>query len=146
MSHDFARSQRIRKEAPRAPKRKKSKGIPSWLWVLVGTLVGCLIMFLVYLSGVRPPLPAPVLAPQHPATSSETPAGGRSASDGYRACRAADYAAADYATDRHCRAARCSNSHSGCYSSPSYSYSYRANSCCGRNYYGGAARRTRARN
>ena len=74
MSHDFARSQRIRKEAPRAPKRKKSKGIPSWLWVLVGTLVGCLIMFLVYLSGVRPPLPAPVLAPQHPATSSETPA------------------------------------------------------------------------
>lgn len=59
MSHDFARSQRIRKEAPRAPTRKKSKGIPSWLWVLVGTLVGCLIMFLVYLSGVRPPQSLP---------------------------------------------------------------------------------------
>ncbi|MEZ5494810.1 MAG: SPOR domain-containing protein [Pseudomonadales bacterium] len=62
MSHDFARSQRIRKEAPRAPKRKKSKGIPSWLWVLVGTLVGCLIMFLVYLSGVRPPQSLPAAA------------------------------------------------------------------------------------
>ena len=57
MSHDFARSQRLKKESARKPARKKSGGVPSWLWVLVGTLVGCLIMFLVYLSGIAPPLP-----------------------------------------------------------------------------------------
>ena len=78
MSHDFARSQRIRKESPqqRSPKRKKRGGIPSWLWLLVGTLVGCLIMFLVYLSGVRPPLPmqASTAAPHAPAASSASTA------------------------------------------------------------------------
>ncbi|HNL92541.1 MAG TPA: hypothetical protein PKH01_06560, partial [Pseudomonadales bacterium] len=70
MSHDFARSQRIKKEAPRQPsRRKKNRGVPAWLLVLVGTLVGCLIMFLVYLSGVRPPVPAAVIPPQStPAT------------------------------------------------------------------------------
>jgi cell division protein FtsN len=57
MSHDFARSQRLKKESARKPARKKSGGVPSWLWVLVGTLVGCLIMFLVYLSGAAPLLP-----------------------------------------------------------------------------------------
>ncbi|HSC75298.1 MAG TPA: SPOR domain-containing protein [Pseudomonadales bacterium] len=57
MSHDFARSQRLKKESARKPARKKSGGVPSWLWVLVGTLVGCLIMFLVYLSGMAPQLP-----------------------------------------------------------------------------------------
>lgn len=57
MSHDFARSQRLKKESARKPARKKSGGVPSWLWLLVGTLVGCLIMFLVYLSGVAPQLP-----------------------------------------------------------------------------------------
>ncbi len=69
MSHDFARSQRIKKESnPRSPRRKKSSGIPSWLWMLVGTLVGYLIMFLVYLSGVRPPLPVPASAVTAPDT------------------------------------------------------------------------------
>jgi cell division protein FtsN len=57
MSHDFARSQRLKKESARKPVRKKSGGVPSWLWVLVGTLAGSLIMFLVYLSGVAPSLP-----------------------------------------------------------------------------------------
>ena len=82
MSHDFARSQRIRKESPqRSSKSKKRSGIPSWLWLLVGTLAGCLIMFLVYLSGVRPPLPSPAAtAPQTVApvgstvTTEQTPA------------------------------------------------------------------------
>jgi cell division protein FtsN len=61
MSHDFARSHRLKKESSaRKPTRKKKKsGVPSWLWVLVGTLVGCLIMFLVYLSGVAPQLKPP---------------------------------------------------------------------------------------
>lgn len=57
MSHDFARSQRLKKESARKPARKKSGGVPSWLWMLVGTLVGCLVMFLVYLSGAAPQLP-----------------------------------------------------------------------------------------
>ncbi len=79
MSHDFARSQRIRKETShrRSPQRKKSSGVPSWLWLLVGTLAGCLIMFLVYLSGMRPPLPAPAMpvttAPTTTAVPSEQP-------------------------------------------------------------------------
>lgn len=63
MSHDFARSQRLKKESARKPVRKKSGGVPSWLWVLVGTLVGSLIMFLVYLSGVAPQLPNLTLQP-----------------------------------------------------------------------------------
>ena len=74
MSHDFARSQRLKKESARKPARKKSGGVPSWLWVLVGTLVGCLIMFLVYLSGVAPQLPNLKTAqPAVPVTSPATP-------------------------------------------------------------------------
>lgn len=76
MSHDFARSQRIRKESSgRSPSRKKSNGVPSWLWLLVGTLAGCLIMFLVYLSGVRPPVPAPAtpVTATAPATTTTMP-------------------------------------------------------------------------
>ncbi len=72
MSHDFARSQRLKKESARKPARKKSGGVPSWLWVLVGTLVGCLIMFLVYLSGAAPQLPN--LKPAQPVTSATTQA------------------------------------------------------------------------
>lgn len=64
MSHDFARSQRLKKESARKPARKKKGGVPSWLWLLVGTLVGCLIMFLVYLSGAAPQLPNLKSAPQ----------------------------------------------------------------------------------
>jgi cell division protein FtsN len=80
MSHDFARSQRLKKESARKPVRKKSGGVPSWLWVLVGTLVGGLIMFLVYLSGVAPQLPDLQSAQTAPAEAkpeqkpSETPA------------------------------------------------------------------------
>lgn len=74
MSHDFARSQRLKKESARKPARKKSGGVPSWLWVLVGTLVGCLIMFLVYLSGVAPQLPNLKTAqPTAPATGTTAP-------------------------------------------------------------------------
>ena len=60
MSHDFARSHRLKKEkeTSRKPARKKSGGIPSWLWMLVGTLAGGFIMFLVYLSGLAPPVPS----------------------------------------------------------------------------------------
>ena len=72
MSHDFARSQRLRKESARKPARKKSGGVPSWLWVLVGTLVGCLVMFLVYLSGVAPQLPN--LKTEQPVTPTATQA------------------------------------------------------------------------
>lgn len=59
MSHDFARSQRMKKESSgrKKPAPRKSAGVPSWVWVLVGTLVGCFIMFLVYLSGLAPQLP-----------------------------------------------------------------------------------------
>lgn len=57
MSHDFARSHRLKREASRRKPARTSGGIPSWLWLLVGTLAGCLIMFLVYLSGVAPALP-----------------------------------------------------------------------------------------
>lgn len=62
MSHDFARSQRLKKESAQRQqqqpaRRKNSSNVPSWMWVLVGTLLAFLIMFLVYLSGVRPPLP-----------------------------------------------------------------------------------------
>ena len=70
MSHDFARSQRLKKESARKPARKKSGGVPSWLWVLVGTLVGCLIMFLVYLSGAAPQLPN--MKPVQPVASATT--------------------------------------------------------------------------
>lgn len=77
MSHDFARSQRLKKESPtrKKPARKKSGGVPSWLWVLVGTLAGFLIMFLVYLSGWAPALPgAPsqAVAPAAPVASQST--------------------------------------------------------------------------
>ena len=72
MSHDFARSQRLKKESARKPARKKSGGVPSWLWVLVGTLVGCLVMFLVYLSGAAPQLPNLKIA--QPVTSATTQA------------------------------------------------------------------------
>jgi cell division protein FtsN len=68
MSHDFARSHRLKKESARKPARKKSGGVPSWLWVLVGTLVGCLVMFLVYLSGMAPQLPN-LKAVQQPAAA-----------------------------------------------------------------------------
>lgn len=57
MSHDFARSHRLKREASRRKPARTSGGIPSWLWLLVGTLAGCLIMFLVYLSGAAPALP-----------------------------------------------------------------------------------------
>ena len=70
MSHDFARSQRLKKESVRKPARKKSGGVPSWLWVLVGTLVGCLIMFLLYLSGAAPQLPN--LKPAQPVAPTTT--------------------------------------------------------------------------
>lgn len=70
MSHDFARSQRLKKESARKPARKKKGGVPSWLWLLVGTLVGCLIMFLVYLSGAAPQLPN-LKSAQQPAAQPE---------------------------------------------------------------------------
>lgn len=74
MSHDFARSHRLKKESSsRKPARKKKSGVPSWLWVLVGTLAGCLIMFLVYLSGVAPRLPNLQAAKQVPATGEVVP-------------------------------------------------------------------------
>jgi cell division protein FtsN len=84
MSHDFARSQRLKKESARKPARKKSGGVPSWLWVLVGTLVGCLIMFLVYLSGVAPQLPnlktaQPTAPANGVAVPSQPPASGQPA-------------------------------------------------------------------
>lgn len=70
MSHDFARSQRLKKESARKPGGKKKGGVSSWLWLLVGTLVGCLIMFLVYLSGVAPQLPN-LKSAQQPAAQPE---------------------------------------------------------------------------
>ncbi len=73
MSHDFARSHRMKREATRkkAPARK-SGGVPSWLWLLIGTLAGGLIMFLVYLSGVAPQLPD--LRTQQPSAAAGKPA------------------------------------------------------------------------
>ncbi|HQQ75609.1 MAG TPA: SPOR domain-containing protein [Pseudomonadales bacterium] len=79
MSHDFARSQRLKKESARKPARKKKGGVPSWLWLLVGTLVGCLIMFLVYLSGAAPQLPnlkssqQPVVQPEQKTSEPAAP-------------------------------------------------------------------------
>lgn len=74
MSHDFARSHRMKREASRKKPARRSGGVPSWLWVLIGTLAGGLIMFLVYLSGVAPKLPnlkAAATPPQH-AEASDT--------------------------------------------------------------------------
>ena len=67
MSHDFAKS---RRPAPAAPKKKKiAASVPGWLSMLLGTLAGALVMYLVYISGYAPPLPdrkaaeQPVTAP-----------------------------------------------------------------------------------
>ncbi len=90
MSHDFARSQRLKKESSarkgkKKPAPKKSGGVPSWLWLLAGTLFGFLIMLLVYLSGFAPPLPNPRSAEQKSATSkSETKQAGEPAAPAKR--------------------------------------------------------------
>lgn len=90
MSHDFARSQRLKKESSarkgkKKPAPKKSGGVPSWLWLLAGTLVGFLIMLLVYLSGFAPPLPNPRSAEQKSTTSkSETKQAGEPAAPAKR--------------------------------------------------------------
>lgn len=76
MSHDFARSQRMKKESSgrKKPAPRKSAGVPSWVWVLVGTLVGCFIMFLVYLSGLAPQLPNLKAAQQSSQAGTAAPA------------------------------------------------------------------------
>jgi cell division protein FtsN len=67
MSHDFAKSHRIKRETSRKKPARKSGGVPSWLWLLIGTLTGGLIMFLVYLSGIAPQLPSLAQPPTQPA-------------------------------------------------------------------------------
>lgn len=73
MSHDFAKS---RRPAPPSPKKKKSSaGMPSWVWMLTGTLAGALVMYLVYVSGYAPSLPDLQKAQQVAATPAGKPAG-----------------------------------------------------------------------
>lgn len=51
----------MKREASASSRKKKparkSGGVPSWLWLLIGTLAGGFIMFLIYISGAAPQLP-----------------------------------------------------------------------------------------
>jgi cell division protein FtsN len=85
MSHDFARSHRIKREASSSSRKKKparkSGGVPSWLWVLIGTFAGGFIMFLVYISGVAPQLPNLKAAPKQAQHSDMSATSGKPASE-----------------------------------------------------------------
>lgn len=73
MTRDFAKKPR-----PSARQSTASKGrgkpapatsrAPAWVWLLTGTVLGAFIMFLVYLSGVKPQ-PAPAASGAAPATA-----------------------------------------------------------------------------
>lgn len=50
MSRDYAK----KSTAPNRRRPPAKPAIPAWIWLIVGSVIGAFIMFLVYLSGVAP--------------------------------------------------------------------------------------------
>ncbi|HQQ62802.1 MAG TPA: SPOR domain-containing protein [Pseudomonadales bacterium] len=75
----------MKREASSSSRKKKparkSGGVPSWLWLLIGTLAGGFIMFLVYISGVAPQLPNLKAAPKQAQHSEVPPASNKAGSE-----------------------------------------------------------------
>ena len=71
MAKDFAKNTRKRNSASRFNKKKASKSIPGWFWLIAGLLIGILVSFVIDLRVIMPES-TPVSVEKKPAASGKS--------------------------------------------------------------------------